>query len=182
MHMYLTEIYTNARNKFIHYAIALACLYVLVSIDNNIISPSRIVLIMISRIYKNAYFDASHRLLHYNGKCANLHGHRWKVEVWVRGSVDKVTGILVDYNLIRETIEQYDHQVILNEQDPMVECLERFQPVITTPGDPTSELLAEIIRERINSECTAAGLDAIVLRIRVWESPTCFAELSDETR
>ena len=179
MHMYLAEIYTNARNKFIHYAIALACLYVLVSIDNNIISPSSIILIMISRIYKNAYFDASHRLLHYNGKCANLHGHRWKVEVWVRGSVDKVTGILVDYNLIRETIEQYDHQVILNEQDPMVRCLEQFQTVIRTPGDPTSELLADIIRVRINTECKTAGLDAVVVKIRVWESPTCFAEISE---
>ncbi len=136
---------------------------------------------MISRIYKNAYFDASHRLLHYNGKCANLHGHRWKVEVWVRGSIDKVTGILVDYNLIRETIEYYDHQVILNEQDPMVECLEQFQPVIRTPGDPTSELLADIIRERINTECKSTGLDAIVVKIRVWESPTCFAEITNET-
>ena len=179
MHTYLTEIYTNARNKFIYCAIVPACLYVLVSIDNNIISPSCIVDMMNSRIYKNAYFDASHRLLHYNGKCANLHGHRWKVEVWVRGSVDRVTGILADYNLIRETIEHYDHQVILNEQDPMATCLEQFQPVIRTPGDPTSELLADIIRERINSECTATGLDAVVVKIRVWESPTCFAEITE---
>lgn len=134
---------------------------------------------MISRIYKNANFDASHRLLHYNGKCANLHGHRWKVEVWVRGSVDKVTGILVDYNLIRETIEYYDHQVILNEEDPMVRCLEQFQQVIRTPGDPTSELLADIIRVRINTVCKTAGLDAFVEKIRVWESPTCFAEITE---
>jgi 6-pyruvoyltetrahydropterin/6-carboxytetrahydropterin synthase len=85
----------------------------------------------------------------------------------------------VDYNLIRETIEQYDHQVILNEQDPMVRCLEQFQTVIRTPGDPTSELLADIIRVRINTECKTAGLDAVVVKIRVWESPTCFAEISE---
>ena len=133
---------------------------------------------MNSRIYKNAYFDASHRLLHYKGKCACLHGHRWKVEVWVEGQVDPVTGILADYNMIRETIETYDHQVILNESDPMVACLMKFQPVITTPGDPTSELLAAIIRARIDQACTSAGLDATVVKIRVWESPTCFAEIT----
>ena len=133
---------------------------------------------MNSRIYKNAYFDASHRLLHYKGKCAFLHGHRWKVEVWVDGQVDPVTGILADYNMIRETIETYDHQVILNENDPMVACLSQFQPVITTPGDPTSEALAEIIRTRIDLACTSAGLNASVAKIKVWESPTCFAEIT----
>jgi len=132
---------------------------------------------MNSRIYKNAYFDASHRLLHYQGKCALLHGHRWKVEVWMEGSVDQVTGILADYNMIRETVESYDHQVILNETDPMVACLTQFQPIITTPGDPTSELLASLLRTRINQACSAAGLDATVVKIRVWESPTCFAEI-----
>ena len=135
---------------------------------------------MICRIYKNVYFDASHRLLHYKGKCANLHGHRWKVEVWVRGSADKETGIVADYNLIRETVELYDHQVILNQDDPMVRCLSEFQQVVTTVGDPTSELLAGVIKTRINTEFVSAGLDAIVEKIRVWESETCFAELSDE--
>jgi 6-pyruvoyltetrahydropterin/6-carboxytetrahydropterin synthase len=133
---------------------------------------------MNSRIYKNVYFDASHRLLHYQGKCANLHGHRWKVEVWMAGSVDPVTGILADYNMIRESIEFYDHQVILNESDPMVACLKQFQPVITTPGDPTSELLAVLIKERIDQTCASTGLNASIVKIRVWESPACFAEIT----
>jgi 6-pyruvoyltetrahydropterin/6-carboxytetrahydropterin synthase len=134
---------------------------------------------MNSRIYKNAWFDASHRLLHYQGKCAQLHGHRWKVEVWLEGIVDQVTGILADYNMIREAIEQYDHQVILNRDDPMVACLQQFQAVITTPGDPTSELLAYLLMDQINTTCNATGLDARVVKIRVWESPTCFAEITE---
>jgi len=36
-------------------------------------------------IYKEVHIDTSHRLLHYIGKCANLHGHRWKIEVWIEG-------------------------------------------------------------------------------------------------
>ena len=132
-------------------------------------------------IYKEVQIDASHRLLHYKGKCANLHGHRWKVEVWISGEPDATTGILVDYNVIKQTVGKYDHQIILNQNDPMVPCIEKFQHVLTTPGDPTSELLAGMIRDDLTGYCCAQGIHARVTRIRVWESPNCFAELADES-
>jgi 6-pyruvoyltetrahydropterin/6-carboxytetrahydropterin synthase len=135
---------------------------------------------MNSRIYKLVHFDASHRLMHYRGKCAHIHGHRWKVEVWIQGEVDDVTGILVDYNTVKSIIERFDHQIILNREDPLVACIEQFQPVITTPGDPTSELLAGILRDMIEDGCRDAGIVAQVERIRVWESETCYAELAYE--
>ncbi len=131
---------------------------------------------MNSRIYKEAHFDASHRLLHYRGKCANLHGHRWKVEVWIEGTVDDTSMILMDYNAIKIIVDHFDHQIILNHDDPMVECISQFQEVITTPGDPTSELLAMLIRDMIQGHCQEQGTQAVVSRVRVWESPTCYAE------
>jgi 6-pyruvoyltetrahydropterin/6-carboxytetrahydropterin synthase len=131
---------------------------------------------MNSRIYKEAHFDASHRLLHYRGKCANLHGHRWKVEVWIEGTVDDTSLILMDYNAINIIVDRFDHQIILNRDDPMVECISQFQEVITTPGDPTSELLAMLIRDMIQGQCQEQGTQAMVSRVRVWESPTCYAE------
>jgi 6-pyruvoyltetrahydropterin/6-carboxytetrahydropterin synthase len=133
-------------------------------------------------IYKEVQIDASHRLLHYKGKCANLHGHRWKVEVWIEGEPDVTTKILIDYNLIKLTIGKYDHQIILNRDDPMVPCIEKFQHVMTTPGDPTSELLAVLIRDDLYEVCRAQGIQAAIPKIRVWESPNSFAELSDEDR
>jgi 6-pyruvoyltetrahydropterin/6-carboxytetrahydropterin synthase len=131
---------------------------------------------MRSRIYKEVTFDASHRLLHYQGKCAHLHGHRWKVEVCIEGETGEESGILIDYNMIRTIIERYDHQVILNAADPMVPCIEQFQRVCTTLGDPTSELLASIIRDLLETECRRTGRDIQVNFVRVWESPTCYAE------
>lgn len=131
---------------------------------------------MTTAIYKVVFFDASHRLLHYEGKCRNLHGHRWKVEVWIEGDIDKTTNILVDYNTIKGVIERFDHQVILNEADPMVDCLTSFQTVITTPGDPSSEMMAERIHEMLAAECRINGSNARIKKIRVWESPTCCAE------
>lgn len=135
---------------------------------------------MRSGIYKEVQFDASHRLLHYKGKCANLHGHRWKVEVWINGTPDTTTQILLDYNTIKEVIYRYDHQVILNEADPMAACIAKFQHVVTTPGDPTSELLAVLIRDSLDDQCRKEGVTASVRKIRVWESPGCYAELGEE--
>lgn len=129
-------------------------------------------------IYKEVQIDASHRLLHYQGKCANLHGHRWKVEVWVEGEPDSQTNILIDYNSIKEIVGKYDHQTILNADDPMVPFIEKFQPVIKTPGDPTSELLALLIRNELYEYIRIHGINAAIPKIRVWESPHSYAELT----
>jgi 6-pyruvoyltetrahydropterin/6-carboxytetrahydropterin synthase len=86
----------------------------------------------------------------------------------------------MDYNTIKELGHVYDHQIILNEADPMVDCIRQFQHVITTPGDPTSELLAALLRDRLNGECRKQGIAASVRKIRVWESPGCYAELGNE--
>jgi len=130
-------------------------------------------------IYKEVQIDTSHRLLHYKGKCANLHGHRWKVEVWMEGEPDPATQILIDYSLIKKVIGKYDHQIIHNRDDPMVACMEKFQHVITTPGDPTSELIAAIIRDDLYAVCRDLKIPATVPKIRVWESPTSCAELTE---
>jgi 6-pyruvoyltetrahydropterin/6-carboxytetrahydropterin synthase len=130
-------------------------------------------------IYKEVQIDTSHRLLHYQGKCANLHGHRWKVEVWMEGEPDPATQILIDYSMIKQVIEKYDHQIILNEVDPMVPRIREFHPVITTPGDPTSELMASLIRDDLHAVCRDQGIKGVVKKIRVWESPTSCAELAE---
>jgi 6-pyruvoyltetrahydropterin/6-carboxytetrahydropterin synthase len=130
-------------------------------------------------IYKEVQIDTSHRLLHYEGKCANLHGHRWKIEIWMQGTPDPATQILIDYSTIKKIIEKYDHQIILNQDDPMVSRIREFHPVITPPGDPTSELMASLICDDIRTFCQDHRIDAAVQKIRVWESPTSFAELTE---
>lgn len=131
-------------------------------------------------IYKTVFFDASHRLMHYEGKCSRLHGHRWRVEVWCNGETNRNTGIIVDYNQIKEVVERFDHQVLLNEEDPLAECLSRFQPVITTVGDPSSEAIAVLIHDMLEEEFSGSGVNARITKIRVWESSTCCAEIEYE--
>ncbi|KUK62090.1 6-carboxytetrahydropterin synthase [Methanoculleus sp.] len=131
---------------------------------------------MITRIYKEVFFEATHRLIHYQGKCFRLHGHQWRVEVWIEGIADERTGIVLDYNCIKEVVGRFDHQVILNADDPMAASIEAFHPVVTTPGDPTSELLTGLIAEMIDAEAARQGHDARVAKVRVWESTSCYAE------
>ncbi|MHC1626836.1 MAG: 6-pyruvoyl trahydropterin synthase family protein [Methanoculleaceae archaeon] len=132
---------------------------------------------MSTRIYKEVFFEAGHRLMHYQGKCARLHGHQWRVQVWVDGPVDPNTGIVLDFDCIREVVDHFDHQVILNREDPMVAAISPFQEVITTDGDPSSEVLARMIAEMINRACREVHPEARVSKIRVWESVSCYAEL-----
>ncbi len=69
-------------------------------------------------------FAAGHALRHYKGKCENVHGHNYKVQVVVRGeNVDRKTGMLADFvelkRLLRAISEPLDH-VFLNDIEPFI--------------------------------------------------------------
>lgn len=98
----------------------------------------------------------------------------------MEGTIDAESKILIDYNTIKQVVDVYDHQVILNREDPMVAALAPFQTPVLTDGDPTSEILAEDIRARLNGFCREHGMDARVTRVRVWESDGCYAEVDAE--
>ena len=63
-------------------------------------------------LHTEGWFDAAHHLKNYNGKCANLHGHTYKVEVWVKGDSDQLNeaGILWDFGNLKKIIKTFDHQ------------------------------------------------------------------------
>jgi len=109
-------------------------------------------------------FSAAHALRGYRGKCENLHGHNWKVEVYVRGAQLDETGMLVDFKDLKEatrSVMRYLDHLNLNELKPFDNEL-----------NPSSEHLAGFIlhkvAERINSDRVK------VYKVRVWETPsTC---------
>ena len=95
----------------------------------------------------------------------------------MEGTIDATSKILLDYNIIKQVVEVYDHQVILNKDDPMVTALSPFQLPVLTDGDPPRELLAEDLRARLNRFCGEAGVDPQGAKLRVWESDGCYAEV-----
>lgn len=62
-------------------------------------------------LHTEGWYDAAHHLDNYEGACKNLHGHTYKLEVWVRGKQSQLdeTGILCDFGYIKELTKRFDH-------------------------------------------------------------------------
>jgi len=65
-------------------------------------------------------FAAAHQLNGYMGKCENLHGHNWKIELEVAGHVLNDIGLLIDFHdlkdILKSVLADLDH-VNLNETE-----------------------------------------------------------------
>lgn len=65
-------------------------------------------------ISKNFSFEAAHMLSNYDGPCSNLHGHSYAGTVTIDAPIDQHTHMVLDYNLIKEVINEFDHAVIFS--------------------------------------------------------------------
>lgn len=131
-------------------------------------------------------FDSAHFLKDYDGKCANLHGHRWRVVACIKGeelSEEKQTkGMLVDFSEMKECLKEIcgtlDHSFIYEKGSLMKkteECLseEGFR-MVCVPYRPTAENFARAIYKRLES----SGFS--MERIEIYETPNNCAAYSEE--
>lgn len=125
------------------------------------------------QIYQKMEFDAAHRLYGYDGNCSNLHGHRWMLEIWLKGDNLDSCGMLVDYRDIKGTIkEMFDHNTILNINDPLYTLLTtNSYKVYGMNGNPTAENLAKEVFRKFN--------ELGVVKVRIHESADNFAEVTE---
>ena len=127
-------------------------------------------------VTKRIDFCYGHRLLDYDGICKHPHGHNAVVEVDVRTDRLDSRNMVADFADIKRVVKgwidrELDHKMILRHDDPLVAPLEALkEPIYKLDSNPTVERIAKLIYE--NSR--AAGLD--VVAVRVWETPTSFAE------
>jgi 6-pyruvoyltetrahydropterin/6-carboxytetrahydropterin synthase len=110
--------------------------------------------------------EAENRRLY--GKCANLHGHNYVLEVVVAGAIDPTTGYVVDLKWLsgvvsRRIIEDVDHRN-LNTDVPWLEGL-----ILT------AENLAVAFWERLQTELPEGSLRTV----RVWETDKNWAEVGE---
>jgi 6-pyruvoyltetrahydropterin/6-carboxytetrahydropterin synthase len=102
------------------------------------------------------------------GKCANLHGHNYVLEVVIAGEIQPATGYVMDLKelsdvICRRIIDDVDHRN-LNADVPWL------RGVI-----PTAENLALAFWERIRSELP----DGLLRSVRLWETEKNWAEVGD---
>ena len=66
-------------------------------------------------------FSAAHYLKNYPGKCAQVHGHNYKVQVTVEGETLDHLGMLIEFEVIKQAVKKwidlFDHG-FLNEIPP----------------------------------------------------------------
>jgi 6-pyruvoyltetrahydropterin/6-carboxytetrahydropterin synthase len=105
-------------------------------------------------------FAAGHALRNYKGKCENVHGHNYRVQVVIRGAQLDDAGLLADFvelkRLLRDISEPLDH-VFLNDIEPF------------TTLNPSAENIALYICEKMQQGMTQKN-PVEVAEVKVWET------------
>ena len=111
------------------------------------------------------HFDAAHALRGYQGRCENLHGHRFRVLARVKASRLDETGLAYDFTELKrrlaEVLTRFDH-INLNDIPP-------FDRI-----NPSSENIAATVYNEFQPKL--AGTPVSLYSIEVWESPESGAE------
>ena len=118
------------------------------------------------QLYDPGLSDDENRRLF--GKCANLHGHNYVLEVVVAGQIDHASGYVLDLKTLSDiistrVIRDVDHRN-LNTDVPWLSGLV-----------PTTENLAQAFWERLRPELP----DGLLRSVRLWETDKNWAEVSD---
>lgn len=104
-------------------------------------------------------FAAGHALRGYKGKCENVHGHNYKVEVTAAGEGLNSTGLLLDFvdlkSFTKEIVARLDHK-FLNDLPP-------FDTI-----NPSAENMAKYFWEELDSRVQIKGVK--IVAVKVWET------------
>lgn len=127
-------------------------------------------------------FDSAHFLSGYNGKCSNIHGHRWRVIIEVMSnkveSEGQTRGMIVDFGILKEDVKRetdyFDHSLIIEKNTLKPKTLEALDEegfkIVTVDFRPTAENFAKYFYDKF------ASLGYIVRRSTVYETPNNCAE------
>ena len=112
-------------------------------------------------------FSAAHRISEIGGKCEELHGHNFRVEISVAAESLNDDGLLIDFRILKrwtaEVLDQLDHKY-LND-------LDYFKKL-----NPSSEQIARYLYDRIAERAPQGKMH--LSRVTVWESEDSCATYS----
>lgn len=129
------------------------------------------------KIKVESHFSSAHNLRGYKGKCEELHGHNWKVELVAQSSGLDKAGMVLDFKHLKKklntVLDKLDHKY-LNE----IPYFKKVNPVrkkhakrikLSNGVNPTSENIAKYIYDSLKG-----GIPGI-LAVTVWENESCCA-------
>ncbi len=133
------------------------------------------------KIAKEFRWEMGHRLLCHAGKCYNLHGHSYRMQVEVT-SDDLINGMIMDYYDLKKTVEplveELDHSFMINSKDEKL--LDSVEKLKTKKVVVDFETTAENICNYVLSNIKEAGLPEHIkeVKVKIFETSTSYAEES----
>lgn len=118
-------------------------------------------------------FEASHFLPSYNGKCKNVHGHSYKLEVTVSGSIHYTKfqeGMVIDFHILKKLV---DEKVIQTHDHANLNTLYSV---------PTAENMAVKIFDIIHKAMkkTPGFANCKLEKVTLWETENNYATVKRE--
>ena len=138
------------------------------------------------KLKTTATFDSAHFLSGYNGKCANIHGHTWTIEVEVRENSliaeGEKRGMVVDFSDLKKSVktlaDRYDHTLIYEQGSLRESTLNALREegfsLTELPVRPTAENFAKLFYEALSKELP-------VCSVTVYETPQNCATYEEES-
>src|SRR5688572_13729673 len=102
-------------------------------------------------VAKELFFCYGHRLLNYDGKCRNLHGHNGRAVITIAAPELDGLGMVMDFTHIKSVVggwidTELDHRMLLHRDDPVLPYLKKMaEPVVVLDVNPTAENIAKMI-------------------------------------
>ena len=138
------------------------------------------------QVTRKLEFDAGHRVMNHESKCATPHGHRYIVEVSARPNdgLDDI-GRVIDFSVLKDKLgtwidRHWDHTMIIWEQDHQMISSAMMAPKSKepwiSPWNPTAENMADYL---LHDLCPVlfAETKVTIFKIKIWETPNCYAEV-----
>lgn len=131
-------------------------------------------------------FDSAHFLADYNGKCRNLHGHRWRVVIEIKSpsleTKGQLSGMVVDFSELKKDIKEetdyFDHALIVEKGTLKKAALEALNEggfrFIEVDFRPTAEEFSRYFYKKM----TEKGYT--VARASVYETPDNCASYEED--
>lgn len=144
-------------------------------------------------ITKEIEIDCAHRVYAHQGKCKNLHGHRYKIQVAVDGEVPD-SGMVIDFGDLKEIMlevidKKLDHSGIFSTQDPDLDLLQAIEkrqierggkPFIWLRETPTAENIAKYLYGELKGPLIARDIEIQAIQVHETPSSTAFYQIEDE--
>jgi len=139
------------------------------------------------RITKQFSFETGHALYGYDGKCKNVHGHSYRLDVTVIGSpipdnTNVKFGMVIDFSDLKkivkeEIVDVFDHATVFNKNTPHVELAkelkDRDHNVLLVNYQPTSEMMVIDFTKKIKQRLPK---NIKLHSLKLQETATSFAE------